>query len=74
MLIEPQVRELGTVVVSHIEKSLYLDDAEALAKYEDWFTRLNEAALPAVDPAASPEAQAARDSLGLLQRILYPLL
>ncbi|MDC0772860.1 helix-turn-helix domain-containing protein [Streptomyces sp. HD] len=74
VLIEPRVRELGTVVVSHIEKSLYLDDAEALAKYRDWFATLSGAALLPVDPEAPAEARAVKDSLGLLQRILYTLL
>ncbi|MFE7841635.1 helix-turn-helix domain-containing protein [Streptomyces sp. NPDC057474] len=74
VLLTPQVRELGTVVVSHIEKSLYLDDEEALSRYRDWFATLAGSALPAVDPDASPETCAAKGSLGLLQRILYPLL
>ncbi|WRZ48730.1 Scr1 family TA system antitoxin-like transcriptional regulator [Streptomyces sp. NBC_01314] len=74
VLLTPQVRELGTVVVSHIEKSLYLDDAEALSRYRDWFATLAGSALPAVDPDAAPSARGAKGSLGLLQRILYPLL
>lgn len=74
VLLTPQVRELGTVVVSHIEKSLYLDDGEALSRYGDWFATLAGSALPAVDPDASPDVCVAKGSLGLLQRILYPLL
>ncbi len=74
VLIEPEERELSTVLVSHIEKTLYLDDQETLAKYRNRFATLTGEALPAVDPEASPEAQAARNSLSLLRRILYPLL
>ncbi|MFP3988137.1 helix-turn-helix transcriptional regulator [Streptomyces sp. E11-3] len=73
-LIEPPVRELSTVIVAHVEKSLYLGDAEAVVKYRSLFARLREAALPPVDAAVPPEAHAAKDSLGLIQRLLYPLL
>lgn len=73
-LVEPVVRPLGTVIVAHIEKSLYLGDAEAIARYTDLFARLREAALPPVDAGVPPEGHAAKDSLGLIQRLLYPLL
>ncbi|MEU9110345.1 helix-turn-helix transcriptional regulator [Streptomyces sp. NPDC048483] len=66
-LVEPSVRELSTVVVAHVESSLYLGDAESLAKYSHTFARLTETALP-------PEASHVKDSLGLIQRLLYPLL
>ncbi|MGK5631449.1 helix-turn-helix domain-containing protein [Streptomyces sp. URMC 123] len=73
-LTEPAVPELSTVVVAHIEKSLYLGDADALARYRNWFARLTEVALPPLDATVSPEAHIAKDSLGLLLRLLYPLL
>ncbi|MBT2398123.1 helix-turn-helix transcriptional regulator [Streptomyces sp. ISL-100] len=73
-LLEPTVPELSTVVVAHIERSLYLGDDDALARYNDWFARLRDVALPPVDAAAQPEARAVKDSLGLVQRLLYPLL
>ncbi|WP_217241110.1 helix-turn-helix transcriptional regulator [Streptomyces sp. AC555_RSS877] len=73
-LVVPSVRRLGTVIVSHIEKSLYLGEAEALARYEELFASLRTVALPPVDAEVPPEGHAAKDSLGLIQRLLYPLL
>ncbi|WP_369172167.1 helix-turn-helix domain-containing protein [Streptomyces sp. R28] len=73
-LIVPSVRRLGTVIVSHIEKSLYLGDAEALARYEELFASLRAVALSPVDAGVPPEGHATKDSLGLIQRLLYPLL
>ncbi len=73
-LVEPAVRSLSTVIVAHIEKSLYLGDDEAIVRYTDLFARLHEAALPSVDAGVPPEAHAGKDSLGLIQRLLYPLL
>ncbi|MFF4601692.1 Scr1 family TA system antitoxin-like transcriptional regulator [Streptomyces sp. NPDC001339] len=73
-LIEPKVAELGTVVVPHIEKSLYLGDVDSLDRYNRWFANLSEMALPPVDAEVRPEAHSAKDSLGLIQRLLYPLL
>lgn len=73
-LVEPSVPELSTVIVAHIERSLYLGDDDALARYNDWFARLRNVALPPVDAGVQPEAHAAKDSLGLMQRLLYPLL
>lgn len=74
LLIEPRARELATALVSHIERDLYLEEAASIAKYEGWFAKLAEVALPPIDPAALPEDRTAKDSLGLVQRILYPLL
>ncbi|GAU65259.1 putative transcriptional regulator [Streptomyces sp. NBRC 110611] len=73
-LVEPKVAELGTVVVPHIERSLYLGDADSLDRYNDWFANLCEVALPPADAAVRPEAHTVKDSLGLIQRLLYPLL
>jgi transcriptional regulator with XRE-family HTH domain len=73
-LIEPSVPELSTVIVAHVEESLYLGDADALVRYNDWFARLCDVALPPVDATVSPEAHGVKDSLGLIQRLLYPLL
>lgn len=73
-LAEHQVPKLSTVVVAHIEKSLYLGDADSLTRYRQWFASLSEAALPPVDASVQPEAHLAKNSLGLIQRLLYPLL
>jgi transcriptional regulator with XRE-family HTH domain len=71
---EPSVVELSTVVVEHVEKSLYLGDADSVGRYQDLFVRLRNVALTPVDAAVQPEAHVAKDSLGLIQRLLYPLL
>ncbi|MFK4265299.1 helix-turn-helix domain-containing protein [Streptomyces milbemycinicus] len=73
-LIEPSVKELSTVLVAHIEQSLYLGDADAIARYNTSFAKMCEMALPPVDATVSPEARSGKDSLGLIQRLLYPLL
>ncbi|KAA6214205.1 XRE family transcriptional regulator [Streptomyces albofaciens JCM 4342] len=63
----PPVRELSTVVVPHVGNSLYLGEVEAVERYARTFARLAEAALP-------PEARRSKDTVGLIERILYPLL
>jgi hypothetical protein len=73
-LIVPPARRLSTVIVSHIERSLYLGEPETLARYEELFANLQTAALAPVDAGVPPEGHAAKDSLGLIQRLLYPLL
>ncbi|WP_431042417.1 helix-turn-helix domain-containing protein [Streptomyces sp. P1-3] len=73
-MVQPNVVELSTVVVAHVEQSLYLGEADELARYKQVFARLREMALPPVDAAMPPEAHVAQDSLGLIQRLLYPLL
>ncbi|MEU7040308.1 helix-turn-helix transcriptional regulator [Streptomyces varsoviensis] len=73
-LAEPSLPDLGTVIVPQVDGSLYLGDADSLAQYNETFARLKRLALPAVDAAMAPEAQVRKDSLGLIQRLLYPLL
>ncbi|MBL1117376.1 helix-turn-helix domain-containing protein [Streptomyces sp. 110] len=73
-LIRPSVAELSTVIVPHIEQSLYLGENAAIARYNEVFATMCEVALPPVDATVSPEAHGVKDSLGLIQRLLYPLL
>ncbi|MEU1792174.1 helix-turn-helix transcriptional regulator [Streptomyces sparsogenes] len=73
-MIEPAVAELSTVIVAHVEKSMYLGDADALARYNGALAKMCDVALPPVDATVSPEAHGVKDSLGLIQRLLYPLL
>ncbi|MEV8016198.1 helix-turn-helix transcriptional regulator [Streptomyces sp. NPDC086554] len=73
-LIEPHQPRLGTVIVAHVVQSLYLGDANSLDTYNNRFDRLSEQALPPVDAEVTPEGHARKDSLGLIQRLLYPLL
>ncbi|WEV25599.1 helix-turn-helix transcriptional regulator [Streptomyces sp. 71268] len=70
----PAEAELSTVVVGHVEKSLYLGDSDSLSRYNQWFASLSDRALPPVDASVQPEAHRVKDSLGLIQRILYSLL
>ncbi|MFI9229213.1 helix-turn-helix domain-containing protein [Streptomyces rimosus] len=63
----PPVRELSTAVVPHVENSLYLGEVEAVQRYEHTFAKLAEAALPS-------EARCAKDTVKLIERLLYPLL
>ncbi|MDX3225814.1 helix-turn-helix transcriptional regulator [Streptomyces sp. ME19-01-6] len=74
MVIEPNVTELSTVSVDQLGMSEYLGDQEVVGGYRDTFGKLAELALPQVDAASAPEARRAKDSLGLIQHILYPLL
>ncbi|OPF78694.1 hypothetical protein VT50_0218200 [Streptomyces antioxidans] len=71
---EPEVCQLSTVVVGHVERSPYLGDPSGLVRHGDAFAKVCEVALPPVDATVSPEAHDAKDSLGLIQRLLYPLL
>ncbi|WP_149826519.1 helix-turn-helix domain-containing protein [Streptomyces tailanensis] len=70
--LEPTAPQLSTVVVAHVEKSLYLGEPEVLTRYRTWFARLCEAALPSVE--ADGGAPPVKDSLRLIQRLLHPLL
>lgn len=74
MVIEPQARELATVQVEQLGQSLLHDDTQSLAKYRDTFATLSVMALPPIDTQAAPETRRTKDSLGLIQHILYPLL
>jgi hypothetical protein len=69
----PEIGLLGTVVLEHPTGSTYLSDREHLTRYEALFNRLAEQALAPVDPATPPESHAAKDSLALIQHVLYAL-
>ncbi|WP_411150264.1 helix-turn-helix domain-containing protein [Streptomyces sp. A30] len=73
-VLRPPVRKLSTVIVAHIERSLYLGDVDSLARYDDWFARLCEVALPPVSGDSRHSPHTVKDSYGLIQRLLYPLL
>ncbi|GCD35124.1 transcriptional regulator [Streptomyces chrestomyceticus JCM 4735] len=63
----PPVRELSTVVVPHVGDSLYLGEVDAVHRYTRTFAKLTEAALP-------PESRQSKDTVRLIERLLYPLL
>ncbi|MFF6999219.1 DUF5753 domain-containing protein [Streptomyces sp. NPDC008313] len=64
---------LGTVLMEHPARSAYLHGDGDVAKYRRQFARLSEAAHPAIDTTVIPVKHATRDSLGLVQHILYTL-
>ncbi|MFF8815271.1 helix-turn-helix domain-containing protein [Streptomyces pactum] len=74
MVIQPQVAELGTVLADQLGTAQLFDDPQVISDYEHSFARLSELALPPIDPGATPEGRTVKDSLGLIQHILYPLL
>ncbi|MFJ9377600.1 DUF5753 domain-containing protein [Streptomyces sp. NPDC101455] len=67
------VRELGTIVLDHPSGSLYLGDDEHLALYETMFERLAQSALAPVSARKSHQEIGAKDSLALIQHLLYTL-
>jgi transcriptional regulator with XRE-family HTH domain len=74
VLVEPSVPELSTAVITQVDGSHYLADADSLSWYKRLFATLAEGALPRIDTEVMSDARTARDSLGLIQRLLYPLL
>ncbi|NUT29442.1 MAG: helix-turn-helix transcriptional regulator [Streptomyces sp.] len=67
------VRDLSTVVLDHPSGPLYLSDDEHLALYETLFDSLAESALPPISARTSHKELAAKDSLALIQHLLYTL-
>ncbi|MEU6765257.1 helix-turn-helix transcriptional regulator [Streptomyces sp. NPDC046853] len=67
----PSVDRLSTVVLEHPIASLHLGDTEHLAEYGALFDALTERALSPIDPQAAPETHGAKDSLALVQHVLY---
>ncbi|MFI0978243.1 helix-turn-helix domain-containing protein [Streptomyces sp. NPDC021093] len=69
----PAVEELGTVLLEHPIASLHLSEPHHLAEYESLFDALTEHALAPVDAQAAPASHEAKDSLALIQHLLYTL-
>jgi len=67
----PTVDRLSTVLLEHPIASLHLGDGAHLAEYGALFDALTERALPPIDARATPETHAAKDSLALIQHVLY---
>ncbi|MEU1512337.1 helix-turn-helix transcriptional regulator [Streptomyces sp. NPDC005811] len=65
--------ELDTVYLEHPTQSLFLRDGKQLDEYAKMFERLSELALPPVDPESAPESHESRDSLSLVQHVMYTL-
>ncbi|MFE9649369.1 helix-turn-helix domain-containing protein [Streptomyces sp. NPDC006365] len=67
----PAVDRLSTVVLEHPIASLHLGDSKHLAEYGALFDALTEHALAPIDARAKPETHADKDSLSLIQHVLY---
>ncbi|MEN8651029.1 DUF5753 domain-containing protein [Streptomyces sp. 21So2-11] len=71
--VAPPVPELSTVVLEHPAEPIYRESEAHLTQYRTLFDRLKGSALPPIDPSAAPETHAAKDSLALVQHLLYDL-
>lgn len=69
----PSVPELGTVVLEQPSGFQYLGDRDSLSQYGALFESLAEYALAPVDVSLAPEAHSVKDSLALIQHVLYTL-
>lgn len=66
-------RELDTVYIQHPLDAAFLGDGAQSTQYDKMFERLSELALDPVDPDAAPESHDSRDSISLIQHIMYTL-
>ncbi len=69
----PAVPALGTVVLEYPSGFRYLGDRDGLTQYSALFERLAEHALAPIDVSLAPEAHSVKDSLALIQHVLYTL-
>ncbi|MEU7131979.1 helix-turn-helix transcriptional regulator [Streptomyces sp. NPDC046261] len=65
--------ELDTLYREYPTSADFIGDGPRITEYARMFERLASLALAPIDPAAAPEAQKARNSLSLLQHVLYEL-
>ncbi|MEU3461711.1 helix-turn-helix transcriptional regulator [Streptomyces sp. NPDC006733] len=64
---------LETVLLDHPAESLFVHAPESVAKYRRLFDRLCNEALAPIDADVAPASHDTRDSLGLIQYVLYTL-
>ncbi|AEW96508.1 MULTISPECIES: helix-turn-helix domain-containing protein [Streptomycetaceae] len=67
------VPELDTLYLEHPLRYWFLGDGDDVDAYAKMFERLSQLALDPVDPHAAPESHEARDSLSLIQHVMYSL-
>jgi hypothetical protein len=65
--------KLGTVLLEAPLGSRYLTEQAHLREYTALFDRLAESALAPIDVSLAPEAHSVKDSLALIQHLLYTL-
>jgi len=71
--IVPANPRLGTVVVEQLLGSHYLAQQHQLEEYDALFARIADIALAPVDVSLAPETHSVKDSLSLIQHLLYTL-
>ncbi|MGH4033282.1 helix-turn-helix domain-containing protein [Actinomycetota bacterium Odt1-20B] len=71
LLLDPGITGLETVFVEHPAAGMTLHDAEAVSQYQATLDALVHSALPPIDNEVAPDRHEERDSLGLVQHILY---
>ncbi|WP_327402518.1 helix-turn-helix domain-containing protein [Streptomyces sp. NBC_01288] len=69
----PRTPQLGTVVLDRATGTDYLREPHQLDEYSSLFARLADNALDPVDVSLAPEAHSVKDSLSLIQHLLYTL-
>ncbi|WP_406171865.1 helix-turn-helix domain-containing protein [Streptomyces sp. NBC_00996] len=69
----PSAPELSTVVLEQLGGARYLSEQAHLQQYGEMFDRLAENALAPIDVSLAPEAHSVKDSLALIQHLLYTL-
>ncbi|MGA6159786.1 helix-turn-helix domain-containing protein [Stenotrophomonas sp. NPDC087984] len=62
---------LETIQMDHASQSTFLHDPDSVGRYRRHFERLCGVALPPVDSGPTAVSRDVRDSLGLIQHILY---
>ncbi|MFP3992080.1 Scr1 family TA system antitoxin-like transcriptional regulator [Streptomyces sp. E11-3] len=65
--------ELDTVYIEQPLGSAFVGDREQTDECGKMFERLSELAFTPVDPESAPESHNSRDSLSLIQHIMYAL-
>ncbi|MEU8887062.1 helix-turn-helix transcriptional regulator [Streptomyces sp. NPDC048442] len=73
LVVESHRSTLRTVLTETPAGSTFLHDTVSTERYEAQFSRLAGAALPLVDPKAAPADHDTRDSITLIQHVLYTL-
>ncbi|MET9296774.1 Scr1 family TA system antitoxin-like transcriptional regulator [Streptomyces sp. NPDC003077] len=73
VLIGSAVPSLGTVYLEHPVQSLFVREEGAISDYARMFEKLSGLALRPIDPESRPESHTSRDSLGLIQHVMYTL-
>lgn len=69
----PANPKLGTVVVEQLLGSHYLVQQGHLQEYSSLFDRIAKNALAPIDVSLAPETHSVKDSLALIQHVLYTL-